>query len=166
MTATEKALRRLKAMRFFPSDPDALGEIADLFRDLCKTDEEFRHLTDSLLRNHNEWPGLVTVRELHVSEIAARRSGATWPAACDECTGGYRDVVQVFRQPIGEHRSPETVILLAGSKLEQMNQRSKVLAEYGGSKTHAAYTAVTFCGCALGQRRKDARVRIEAERLQ
>ena len=164
MTTTEKALRRLKAMRFFPSDPDALGEIAGQFRDLCKTDEESRILTDALLRNHNEWPGLVTVRELHVSEIAAQRPRSAYPAACDKCTSGYREVIQIFRQPIGANRSPETVILLDGSGLEQMNQRSKVLAEYGGSKTHVAYQGIKFCSCALGQFRKDAVARVEAER--
>jgi hypothetical protein len=64
-----EALGRLALMRRFPNNPYALAALAEILKDICKTDEELAALVRDTLRTHDEWCGPVSLRRVHDGQV-------------------------------------------------------------------------------------------------
>jgi hypothetical protein len=60
-----EALGRLALLKRFPNSPHALAALAEILKELCKSDEELTVLVREVLRTCDEWCGPATLREVH-----------------------------------------------------------------------------------------------------
>lgn len=60
----KECLGRLSALKWFPSNPQALAVIGEILRELCPADKDASELVREILRGFDEWPGPLTVRRL------------------------------------------------------------------------------------------------------
>lgn len=60
----EKALTRLRMMKFMPTDPGFQASLAELLAQICPHKEALEWLVSTLLSRVSEWPGAYEVRAL------------------------------------------------------------------------------------------------------
>jgi len=69
---------RLSLLKFFPTNPHAIAELARIINEVCANDTEGARLADRLLREHDQWPGPMELRRSYWVHIASGK-------ACDRC---------------------------------------------------------------------------------
>ena len=63
------AVGRVKLLRFFPTDPQALEGLAEILASLCRNDAELQQLVAAALEQWNEWPGPAALGHLYREHV-------------------------------------------------------------------------------------------------
>jgi hypothetical protein len=61
----DDCLDKLGMLRFFPTNPRVVAQVARFLNETCKTDEEAVKLISKVIERHSEWPGPSLLRDLY-----------------------------------------------------------------------------------------------------
>ncbi len=152
-------LAKLGMLKFFPVKEAVVVEIGRLLNDLCDNDHEARSLTAAVLESFTEWPGPGKVRELHRSEIAARRPQEAQPEGCDLCRGmaGWRPVFIVIDH---SQRPPRKQVFRPDRNPWQV--RDQLWEQHAKNGSISLYEEIAPCSCAAGRVRQEQVRKLDA----
>lgn len=74
-----KALRKLGALKFFPSAPGALDFLTEKLSDSCESDEQLERVTGYILATCDEYPGPRTFSTIIRDALPSRVGDGTDP---------------------------------------------------------------------------------------